>query len=160
MDGLSIGILLVCGSLRAGSTNAALLRTAREVAPDGVTTDFYLQLAELPHFDPDDDQEGQPVHPAVAQLRSRIRAADAVLFSTPEYAGALPGSFKNLLDWTVGGGETYGKPVAWVNACVQISVSRDAVGTDGLIAEPTIREGAKDVLTSLAEHVAAERESP
>lgn len=42
-------------------------------------------------------------------------AADAVLFCTPEYAGALPGSFKNLLDWTVGGGETYGKPAAWIN---------------------------------------------
>jgi chromate reductase, NAD(P)H dehydrogenase (quinone) len=39
-----------------------------------------------------------------------------VLFSAPEYAGALPGSFKNLLDWTVGGGEIYGKPVAWINA--------------------------------------------
>ena len=38
-----------------------------------------------------------------------------MLFSTPEYAGALPGSFKNLLDWTVGGGETYGMPVGWVN---------------------------------------------
>lgn len=42
-------------------------------------------------------------------------AADAVLFCTPEYAGTLPGSFKNLLDWTVGSGELYGKPVAWIN---------------------------------------------
>ncbi len=39
-----------------------------------------------------------------------------MLFSTPEYAGALPGSFKNLLDWTVGGGEIYEKPVAYINA--------------------------------------------
>ena len=49
-------------------------------------------------------------------MRAAIAASDAVLFSTPEYAGALPGSFKNLLDWTVGGGEIYGKPVAWINA--------------------------------------------
>jgi NAD(P)H-dependent FMN reductase len=41
----------------------------------------------------------------VADLRRRL-----------EYAVSLPGSFKNLLDWTVGGGETYGQPVAWINA--------------------------------------------
>jgi NAD(P)H-dependent FMN reductase len=41
----------------------------------------------------------------VADLRRQIEAADAVVFCTSEYAGALPGSFKNLLDWTVGGGE-------------------------------------------------------
>jgi chromate reductase len=51
----------------------------------------------------------------VAAMRAQLGAADAVLFSTPEYAGALPGSFKNLLEWTVGGHEIYGKPVAWVN---------------------------------------------
>ena len=42
--------------------------------------------------------------------------ANTVLFGIPEYAGSLPGSFKNLLDWTVGGSEIYGKPVAWINA--------------------------------------------
>ena len=49
-----------------------------------------------------------------AALRAALAAADGVLFCTPEYAGALPGSFKNLLDWTVGGGEMYGQPVAWI----------------------------------------------
>ncbi|HEU0128218.1 MAG TPA: NAD(P)H-dependent oxidoreductase, partial [Pseudonocardiaceae bacterium] len=39
-----------------------------------------------------------------------------MLFCTPEYAGALPGSFKNLLDWTVGGVEICDKPSAWINA--------------------------------------------
>ena len=48
-------------------------------------------------------------------LRARIAAADAILFSTPEYAGAMPGSFKNLLDWTVGGVEISEKPVGWIN---------------------------------------------
>jgi NAD(P)H-dependent FMN reductase len=52
----------------------------------------------------------------VAELRHEIGAADAVLICTPEYAGALPGSFKNLLDWTVGGGEADRKPVGWINA--------------------------------------------
>ena len=51
----------------------------------------------------------------MAGLRAAIAAADAVVFCTPEYAGTLPGSFKNLLDWTVGGAEMYGKPATWIN---------------------------------------------
>jgi NAD(P)H-dependent FMN reductase len=50
------------------------------------------------------------------ELRNAIGAADGLLFCTPEYAGGLPGSFKNLLDWTVGGTEIYGAFVAWINA--------------------------------------------
>jgi NAD(P)H-dependent FMN reductase len=45
--------------------------------------------------------DGNDTDPAVVELRAAIAASDAVLFSTPEYAGALPGSFKDLLDWTV-----------------------------------------------------------
>lgn len=51
----------------------------------------------LPHFDPDDDREGAPPPPPVAELRAEVATADALLLTTPEYAGALPGSFKNLL---------------------------------------------------------------
>ena len=113
MDATTARILLVSGSTRSGSTNTALLRTAREAPPAGVEAELYEDLAGLPHFNPDDDVE--PLPPAVADVRARIAAADAVLFCTPEYAGALPGSFKNLLDWTVGGGQLYGKPVAWLD---------------------------------------------
>lgn len=109
-------ILLVSGSLRAGSTNTALLQTARAIAPGGVTTMLYGGMAGLPHFNPDNDSEGEPVHAAVAGLRAQITTADALLFCTPEYAGALPGALKNLLEWTVGDAGTYGKPVAWINA--------------------------------------------
>jgi NAD(P)H-dependent FMN reductase len=105
----------VSGSLRGGSTNTALLRTARELVPDGVEAVVYEGMGGLPHFNPDDDAEGAPVQPAVAELRKAIAESDALLFSTPEYAGALPGSFKNLLEWTVGDAGTYDKPVAWVN---------------------------------------------
>src|SRR5687768_3702996 len=109
-----VHILLISGSTRGASTNTAVLRTAEAAAPDGVTTARPELLAALPAFNPDDDRE--PLHPAVAALRREIGEAAAVLFCTPEYAGALPGSFKNLLDWTVGGGEIYRKPVAWINA--------------------------------------------
>ncbi len=121
----SVRILLVSGSTRAGSTNTAVLRTAPAVAPEGVASVLYDGLASLPAFNPDDDHK--PLPPTVANLRAQLAASDAVLFCTPEYAGALPGSFKNLLDWTVGGGEIYGKPVAWINVS---SVAAPTGGAD------------------------------
>lgn len=75
---------------------------------------MYDGLAALPHFNPDDDADPLPV--PVAALRAAIAEATAILICTPEYAGTLPGSFKNLLDWTVGGTEICDKPVAFVNA--------------------------------------------
>ena len=105
--------MLVCGSLRRGSVNTAVLETVRQVAPPAVHPHLYQGLGGLPHFNPDDDNE--TVDSRVADLRGQLAAADAVLFSTPEYAGELPGSFKNLLDWTVGGG-LYRKPVGWINS--------------------------------------------
>jgi NAD(P)H-dependent FMN reductase len=107
-------ILLVSGSLRAGSTNAAALDA---LALAGVAFERYEGLADLPHFNPDHDVD--PLPPAVVELRQRIAEADAVLFSTPEYAGTLPGSFKNLLDWTVGGMAIQGKPVGWLNVAAE-----------------------------------------
>ncbi|HEX4110420.1 MAG TPA: NADPH-dependent FMN reductase [Solirubrobacteraceae bacterium] len=107
---------MISGSLRAGSTNTALLRTAAALEPPGVSAVLYEGLAGLPHFNPDDDPDGGRPPAPVAELRGALAATDALLFCTPEYAGALPGALKNLLDWSVGGGETYGLPVAWVNA--------------------------------------------
>jgi NAD(P)H-dependent FMN reductase len=169
-------ILLVSGSTRGGSTNTALLRTAAAAPPAGVEAALYEGMTDLQHFNPDDDID--PVPPAVADLRARIAAADAVLFCTPEYAGALPGTFKNLLDWTVGGPEMYGKPVAWVNAsgsptraakahdsletvlrtihadvvppaCAHVPVPRGRV-VDGLVDDPAVRAGIAEVLDALA----------
>jgi chromate reductase len=111
-----VSLLLVSGSLRAGSTNAAVLRTAAALAPDGVETVLYGGMAELPHFNPDDDAEGRPLDPAVTAMREAVARADALLVCTPEYAGALPGALKNLLEWTVGDAGTYEKAVGWINA--------------------------------------------
>ncbi len=111
----SVSLLLVAGSSRAGSTNAAVLRTAAAVAPAGVESVYYTGLGQLPLFNPDDDREEAPVDERVAELRRHVAAADAILICTPEYAGALPAALKNLLEWTVGDAGTYGKPVAWIN---------------------------------------------
>ena len=171
-----VRILLISGSTRRGSGNTAALRTVQAMAPEGITAEMYPGLALLPAFSPDEDEH--PPGPA-AELRERIAAADALLFCTPEYAGTLPGSLKNLLDWTVGGGEIYGKPVGWINvamggrgtgaeehlamvlryvgavaveqACVRVPVPRDAAGPGGIIADPAIRAAFGAVLAALAE---------
>jgi len=171
-----VRILLISGSTRRGSGNTAALRTVQALAPDGITAEMYEGLAALPAFSPDEDE--RPPGPA-ADLRARIAAAGALLFCTPEYAGTLPGSLKNLLDWTVGGGEIYGKPAGWINvavggrgtgaeehlamvlryvgavavgpARVRVPVSRDAIGEDGTIADPAIRAALGAALAALAE---------
>jgi chromate reductase len=178
--GRTIRVLLVSGSLRGRSTNTAALRTAAVVGIPGVEGELYEGVSGLPHFNPDDDRD--PLDGAVADLRSRIRTADAVVFSTPEYAGALPGSFKNLLDWTIGDdrpGSIYQKPVAWVNvsahgavnaheslrkvlryataeiieeACTEVSVTHPMVDDDGLIADEYVRIHLAALLETLAAH--------
>jgi chromate reductase, NAD(P)H dehydrogenase (quinone) len=128
-------LLLISGSLRGGSTNSATLRTAAALAPAGVEAAIYDGMGRLPHFNPDDDPtDGVGLDPEVAALRAALAEADALLLSTPEYAGALPGSFKNLLDWTVGGGQTYGMPVAWIN------VSGAAAPSGGTDAHDSLRK--------------------
>jgi NAD(P)H-dependent FMN reductase len=127
-------LLLISGSLREGSTNSAALRTVQEVAPAGVTTWLYTGTGSLPHFNPDEDRDGEPVHPAVADLRVHIAEADAIVICTPEYAGALPGALKNLLEWTVGDAGTYAKPIAWIN------VSGPAAPTGGADAHDSLRK--------------------
>ena len=76
----------------------------------------YEALADLPHFSPDEDEDGRPVPPAVVELRSRVIAADGWVISSPEYAHGVPGSLKNALDWLVSCPELPGKPVLLLNA--------------------------------------------
>jgi len=126
-------LLLITGSTRGGSTNAAVLRTAQSVAPAEISTLLYGRLAELPAFNPDDDHD--PLPEPVDELRRSIRECAAILLCTPEYAGALPGAFKNLLDWTVGDGSPgsiYRKPVAWINASSPTAPTGGAGAHDSL----------------------------
>jgi chromate reductase, NAD(P)H dehydrogenase (quinone) len=163
-------LLLISGSTRDASTNTAALRAIADSRPDAVV---YGGLAGLPAFVP-----GADPPPAVQELSAAVRAADAVLFCTPEYAGTLPGSLKNLLDWTVGDGELYGKPAGWITVAAEgrgggaegtlrtvlgyvgatitelprIPVPRESV-TDGELTDPALRTAlaeAAAVLTAAA----------
>lgn len=108
-------ILTVSGSLRAGSSNSALLAAAALVAPPDVSIVRYRELGELPPFNPDVEESGA-IPSAVAHWRSLLASADALLFSSPEYAHGIPGTLKNALDWIVGGSEIVGKPVGVLSA--------------------------------------------
>lgn len=109
-------IIAICGSLRAQSSNRALLQAAVRLAPEGMEVTIYEGLARLPHFNPDDDEEGTTPPPPVAELRSLLAAADGILISSPEYAHGVPGSLKNALDWLVSDGALVDKPIALISA--------------------------------------------
>jgi chromate reductase len=95
-----VKVLGVSGSLRADSYNTGLLREAAEGAPAGIDLELAdpALLAELPLYDQDLDLSGD--EPAsVQRLREAWADADAILFSTPEYNGSVPGGLKNAIDW-------------------------------------------------------------
>jgi chromate reductase, NAD(P)H dehydrogenase (quinone) len=89
-------ILAVSGSLRESSFNTSLLRAAVEAAPDGVELELWEGLGELPLYD--EDLEHDPPE-SVQRLREAWTTAEAILFSTPEYNGSVPGGLKNAIDW-------------------------------------------------------------
>ena len=102
-------ILAISGSLRRSSINSAVLRAAAAAAArDGISVAVDDSVRGLPHFDPDLE-----VEPPAAALRFRVACEEAagVLLAVPEYTFGIPGAFKNALDWTVGSGSLYRKPV-------------------------------------------------
>ena len=175
-----VRVLLISGSTRAGSVNTAALATVAALAPGDVTAVSYEGLAALPAFNPDHDGDSLPEEPA--RLRQEIALAGAVWVSTPEYAGNLPGSLKNLLDWTVGGGQFYGKPVAWLDvaaegrgsgahnalltvlgyvgadiveaACRRVPVDRASVGPDGTVTDSRFRAAVTEAWNGLLSYLA------
>src|ERR1700682_2784588 len=112
-------LLAISGSLRAASSNMALLQAACLLARPPLIVELYDGLALLPHFNPDLDTDAAA--PPVSDLRARIRAADGLLISSPEYARGVPGSLKNALDWLVSAEDFAGKPVALFNASPRAS---------------------------------------
>ena len=117
-----IRILGIAGSLRHESYNRAALRTATTLVPAGARLEPF-ELDGIPVFNQDEEQNP----PAkVAELKRRIREADAILFVTPEYNYSVPGVLKNAIDWAsrpYGDSAWNGKPAAIMGA------SPGAIGT-------------------------------
>src|SRR4051794_24323307 len=114
---MPIAILGIAGSLRKASFNRALLRAAIELAPPDVTVETF-DLSPIPLFNEDIERDPPA---SVVDLKARIRAADAILFATPEYNFSIPGVLKNAIDWAsrpYGDNAWDGKPVAIMGASV------------------------------------------
>jgi chromate reductase len=94
---MSIRVAGIAGSLREGSLNKGLLRAAAELAPAGMEIKIYTRLGDIPPYNDDVFQKGDPE--PVADLKGFIRDADAMLISTPEYNYGVPGVLKNAIDW-------------------------------------------------------------
>jgi NAD(P)H-dependent FMN reductase len=117
-----VKVLALCGSLRAASMNAALLRATARLAPADMTVEIFRGLGELPLFNPDLEAD---LPPAARRLQAAISACDALLIASPEYAHGVTAVIKNSLDWLVSFPPFVDKPVAIFNASPR-SVHADA----------------------------------
>ena len=120
----TLNVLALCGSLRAASINAALLRAAARLAAPAADIEVADWLGRLPLFNPDLEAElplpVQALHLAVAH-------ADAIVIATPEYAHGVSGTIKNTLDWLVSFEPFIHKPVAVINASPRAHHADDAL---------------------------------
>ncbi|WP_432020559.1 NAD(P)H-dependent oxidoreductase [Streptomyces sp. 1222.5] len=111
---MSVRILALVGSLRAGSHNRQLAEAAVKLAPQGAEVELFEGLADVPFYNEDIDIKGH-VPAAAAKLRQAAQASNAFLFFSPEYNGTIPAVLKNAIDWLsrpYGAGAFDGKPVA------------------------------------------------
>ena len=121
----------IAGSLRTGSYNRGLLRSAAVILAPDIELDM-IDLTPIPIYDADVDKAGQP--DPVVDMKRRIEAADAVLIVTPEYNGHFSGVLHNAIDWAsrpAGSSSFKDKPTAIA------SVSDGARG--GRRAQPHLR---------------------
>jgi chromate reductase, NAD(P)H dehydrogenase (quinone) len=117
----AVTVLGMSGSLRKGSFNTAALRAAGELLPDGMTL-ATADIRDLPHYDDDVRMKGYP--PVVQNFRARIKAADAILFVTPEYNYSVSGVLKNAIDWA---SRPPDQPFNW-KPCAMMSASGSLLG--------------------------------
>ena len=166
-------IFAISGSLRAGSSNHAILQAFGKMVPAGINYSIYNGLNEIPAFDPGLDNDDPPI--PVIKLRQLLSEADGIIVCTPEYAYGVPGALKNALDWIVSSGSFAGKPTALITAsaggenahgalikilgaidanlikeaALLISFIRSKMDSEGNITEEETAEKLKEVLNAL-----------
>ena len=111
----SLRVLCISGSLRKASTNTAALEAMASLAPREMRLTLYRDLAKLPPFNPDDDEEDRPKPAAVEAFRAAVEDSDAIVIASPEYAHGIAGVLKNALDWLVASDRFAGKPMVLIN---------------------------------------------
>ena len=109
----------IAGSLRRDSYNRATLLAAQNLLPEHVTLDIF-DLQGIPIYN--QDHESEPV-PRLVEFKKAIRAADAIVFCTPEYNYSIPGVLKNAIDCACrpyGDSAWEGKPAAIMGASISV----------------------------------------
>ena len=129
-------IIAICGSTRTKSSNLNLIRAVQHIAAPIFNIHIFEGLTELPHFIPGLEN----IPESVIRLRRMLKSADGVLISSPEYALGVPGSLKNLIDWTVESMEFSGKPVALITAAASGKSAHQSLLDTLLIIEAKITE--------------------
>ncbi|MGR9164162.1 NADPH-dependent FMN reductase [Rhizobium leguminosarum] len=107
-------ILAISGSARLNSTNTAMLRAIRAIAPSDIEVSIFDGVGRLPVFSP--DLEGESLPEAVRDFIDVIATSDGVIIASPEYVRSIPGGLKNAIDWLVSGDEIVHKPIALLHA--------------------------------------------
>ncbi|WP_327209057.1 NADPH-dependent FMN reductase [Rhizobium leguminosarum] len=107
-------ILAISGSARLNSTNTAMLRAIRAIAPSDIEVSIFDGVGRLPVFSP--DLEGESLPEAVRDFIDVIAKSDGVIIASPEYVRSIPGGLKNAIDWLVSGDEIVHKPIALLHA--------------------------------------------
>jgi NAD(P)H-dependent FMN reductase len=107
-------ILAISGSARLNSTNTAMLRAIRAIAPSDIELSIFDGVGRLPVFSP--DLEGEWLPEVVRDFIDVIAQSDGVIFTSPEYVRSIPGGLKNAIDWLVSGDDIVHKPIALLHA--------------------------------------------
>lgn len=140
-----IKILAVCGSTRKTSSNLSLIKAITDLTSEVFHITIFEKLSELPHFNPDlDNEKGLE---EVANFRRQLREADGVLICTPEYAVGVPGTLKNAIDWTVSTMEFSKKPVALITASLSGEKAHESLLGTLLILEAQITSESNFVIS-------------
>jgi chromate reductase, NAD(P)H dehydrogenase (quinone) len=90
--------LVICGSLRKGSYNAALARQLQGFAPAGLAMRHAASFEKFPIYN-FDVQQGSGFPAEINAWADDIRKADAIIIVSPEYNWSIPGGLKNAIDW-------------------------------------------------------------
>jgi chromate reductase len=117
----SLNVVSICGSLRKGSYNRIVMNTLQGFAPEGMRVAEAPSFAEFPLYNADiQNSTGFPA--PVQTMAEAIRAADGVIFVSPEYNYGIPGGLKNAIDWVsrLPNQPFANKPIAMISASAGI----------------------------------------
>jgi NAD(P)H-dependent FMN reductase len=120
-------VLAISGSINPGATAGRLLHAIEQLAGPRFQFTIFEGLGSIPHFNP--QQSDSTTNAQVLHWRTLWREADAVVICTPEYAFGMPGVLKDALDWLVGSGEVYHKPLAALSYSPSMMGGENALST-------------------------------